>query len=237
MGFDYRLGYLDATWTEGLENPPSHRPNAVEVALEYASPGDVLQIADDNYTEPDADYPGLHTFIIAEVVEPGVFNGWDSNSNWDGIVRWREGYDPRVVAGRYPNLNFRIYRFPTPENPAPEPSALYIAPKARPLAPGDSASVVADGDTLNLRTGAGLDQGILGQLADGAIVTVTGEPIRADGHTWLPVRSSAGSGWVASEYLRYRSATDESGSAAVADSGSQPLFSYRALVPFIAIGD
>jgi hypothetical protein len=76
MGFDYRHGYLDH--------------GAVEVSLRQASAGDIIQIADDNYTDPDASYPGLHTFIISESNGDGTFDGWDSNAHWDGMVRFRE---------------------------------------------------------------------------------------------------------------------------------------------------
>lgn len=228
MGFDYRLGYLEA--------------GAKEISVEFARPGDIIQIADDHYTEPDADYPGLHTLIIAEVLEPGVFAGWDSNSNWDGIVRYRERYDPAEVAARYGNLNFRIYRFPTPEEPVVDPQALYVAPTPKLLAPGDIAVVLADGDTLNLREGPGLDRGILAQLPDGAVVTVTGGPIRAHGHTWVSVSSSAGSGWVASEYLSSRGSSADGAnpgteSAATSDGLARPLFNFRATVPFVSIGE
>ncbi|MFQ5382533.1 MAG: hypothetical protein ACE5EF_13070, partial [Dehalococcoidia bacterium] len=79
MGFDYRQGFFDA--------------GAVEVHLAEAAPGDVIQLADDSYTNPDADYPGLHTAIIVSVEGPGTFEVIDSNSQWDGIVRTRSGYD------------------------------------------------------------------------------------------------------------------------------------------------
>ena len=122
------------------------------MSVAKARPGDVVQIADDHYTEPDANYPGLHTFVIAEVVALGVFNGWDSNSNWDGVVRFREMYEPGKAAGRYPNLNYRIYRFPTPENPVPLADELVgISEKTWLPAVGDAAIVIAGGDSLNLR--------------------------------------------------------------------------------------
>ena len=50
IGFDYHYGYLEG--------------GAVEVSAAEAGPGDVIQIVNDNWTEPDADYPGLHTAII-----------------------------------------------------------------------------------------------------------------------------------------------------------------------------
>jgi hypothetical protein len=232
MGFDYRAGYLGATDTEtGLVDM-----GAKEIAVQFARPGDIIQIADDSYTEPDADYPGLHTFIISAVLEPGVFAGWDSNSNWDGMVRYRDVYDPRAVAARYPNLNFRIYRFPTPENPIVNPEEIYVAPTARQLAIGDSATVVADG-ILNLRAGAGLDQLKIGELRDGTVVTVVGGPIRAHGHTWVAISYTGGGGWVASEYLAYRGAASDTESAATTDGTTVPLYSFRTTIPLIAIGN
>ncbi len=224
LGHDYRLGYLEA--------------GAVEVSVAGAQPGDVVQIADDHYTEPDADYPGLHTFIISEVVALGVFNGWDSNSNWDGVVRFREQYEPAKAAGRYPNLNYRIYRFPTPENPFPAADELVGIPEKTWLpSVGDTAIVVAGGDSLNLRAGPGLTETVITQLRDGAAVTITGGPVRAFGHTWVSVSSSAGSGWVASEYLAKSTGGSDTKSAATVDGTSQPLSGYRTMIPFIAVGN
>lgn len=224
MGHDYHLGYLEA--------------GAVEVSVKNARPGDVLQIADDNYTAPDADYPGLHTFVIAEVLGDGLYNGWDSNSNWDGIVRYREKYDAYKAAGRYPNLNFRIYRFPTPDDPRPNANeGAPVAERARPLQVGDTAVVVADGDSLNLRSGPGLTESVITQLRDGTVVSVVGGPVRAYGHTWVQVTSTAGSGWVASEYLTQRTGDSNTRSAAAVDGSSEPLFGYRTTVPFIAVGN
>jgi hypothetical protein len=221
VGFDYRLGYLDS--------------GAIEVPIDLAEPGDIIQIADDNYTEPDADYPGMHTFMIAEVAGNGLFHGWDSNRNFDGMVAYREDYDPAAAAARYPNLNYRIYRFPTPDNPLPSIVRTFRpAPVARQFAPGDSAIVVADGDSLNLRNGPGLDQGVLTQLEDGSLVTIVAGPVRAFGHTWVQVSSGAGSGWVASEYLKL--ATDSTESAASSDGVARPLFAYRTLLPFVSNG-
>lgn len=224
LGHDYRLGYLEA--------------GAVEVSLGNARPGDIIQIADDHYTAPDADYPGLHTLIISEVVGPGLFNGYDSNANWDGMVRFREGYDPRQSAGRYPNLNYRIYRFPTPDNPNPVgDDEAGIRETSWLPAVGDTAVVVAGGDSLNLRAGPSLTERVITQLRDGATVTVTGGPVRAFGHTWVSVTSTVGSGWVASEYLAKSTGNSDTKSAAATDGGSQPLFGYRTLIPFIAVGN
>jgi hypothetical protein len=221
LGRDYRQGYFDA--------------GAVEVSVSQALPGDIVQIADDSYTEPDADYPGLHTFIITKPLGDGTFDGIDSNSQWDGMVRLRQAYDPAASAARYPNLNFHIYRFVGPTAPAPT-ATKSAAPttKTKQLAPGDRALVVAGGDPLNLRTAAGISAGIITQLPDGAVVTVMSQPTRADGHTWLQVSSTYGLGWVASEYLSIQGA-----SLATSTQGGStaPLYGYRSLVPFVTGGN
>ena len=218
IGFDYHLGYIEA--------------GAIEITLEGAGPGDIIQIADDNYTLADSDYPGLHTFIVSEVLGKGKFNGIDSNSQFDEMVRFREGYDPRAAAGRYPNLGARVYRFVTAESPAPKAGPIAAAPRAKALAPGDQAVVIADGTTLNLRAGPGLTEAVKTQLPDGTVVTVVSAPVPANGHIWLKVKSTYGEGWVASAYLSLKGTQTASGS-----SNARPLYSYRVLTPGIAVGN
>src|SRR5690348_7796343 len=75
MGFDYRQGFFDA--------------GAVEVSTAAAQPGDIIQIADDNDTSPDASYNGLHTAIILVNHGDGTFDVIDSNRDFDGVVHQR----------------------------------------------------------------------------------------------------------------------------------------------------
>lgn len=97
MGFGYRTGYLEA--------------GAVEVPLEAARAGDVIQLIDDRDDGPDADHMGMHTSIIVNAETPGVFRVIDSNLAFDGVVRLREGYNPLALAARYPNISVHVYRF------------------------------------------------------------------------------------------------------------------------------
>lgn len=56
---------------------------------------------------------------------------------------------------------------------------------------------------LNVREGAGLSYSVIVTLWDGAVVTITGDPVAASGFTWYPIRTGYGTeGWVAGEYLR-----------------------------------
>ena len=217
MGFDYRQGYLDS--------------GALEVSITEAGPGDIVQIADDKNTDPNADYAGLHTFIITENLGKGVFNGIDSNQNYDGMVRRRDGYDPRVIAARYSYLNFHIYRFPVPGGVKPSGVLPGSAPAVTRPAPitGQRAIVSADGDGLNLRKTPGGD--VIRAIPDGTIVVVTSTaPVSAGGRQWVSVSSPQGEGWVAAEYLRTSSASAQS------SGKSAPLLLYRSHVAFVTSG-
>ena len=66
---------------------------------------------------------------------------------------------------------------------------------------GIGTAVVVDADALNLRTAAGLTSEIVTELANDTTATITADPVEADGYTWYPVATNAGSGWVAGEYL------------------------------------
>src|SRR6185312_9026007 len=81
IGFDYRQGYFDA--------------GATEVSAADAQQGDIIQIANDADTSPDASY--------------------------DGLVHERDGYDPGDRASAN-GLSFHIYRITG--TPAPAPQAI-----------------------------------------------------------------------------------------------------------------
>lgn len=225
MGYDYRLGFLEA--------------GAVEVSSEDARAGDIIQIADDAYTLPDADYDGLHTFIIVANRGDGVFDGIDSNSNFDGMVRLREGYVPGDAAARY-GLDFHIYRFPAGASPQSAANA-EGAPATVTLARGDRA-VVASPEGLNLRNAPGIDQPVIAVLKDKTAVTVLSEaPVTLNGRKWLSVRTPVGDGWVAADFVRPHPGGPVTASGNTTDTpgGSQgqgrPLTRYRVVVASVAI--
>ncbi len=218
MGFDYRQGYFEA--------------GAVEVNPDDAVSGDVIQIANDRYTAPDADYEGLHTFIITKNNGNGSFDGIDSNQNYDGVVHTRVDYRPADKISKSPGLNYHIYRFPV--SGAPKPTGTVTAPVSqRALRAGDRAVVTAQGEGLNLRTAAGTDSTAIGRLPDGTLVTITSPvPVSATGREWVQVSSPSGDGWVASEYLKLQ----QSGAPASSSGPSRPLLPFRAFIPVIATG-
>jgi len=212
VGFDYRLGYLEA--------------GAVEVSLEQAGPGDIVQIVRDTWTSPNADYSGLHTAIILRKNTDGSFDVIDSNQQWDGMVRLRTGYNPRVIAAER-GLNFHIYRFTSgsvPTNltktatPAPTPPASLVT--------GDRATVNTPGECLNLR--AEPFGPVISCLPHSAGLTIIANPMTANGLSWVKVQAASGAGWVASQYLQKEpSATAEKTGTGTA----KPVFQFRAFIP------
>ncbi|MGH2632570.1 MAG: hypothetical protein ACRDG3_04100 [Tepidiformaceae bacterium] len=179
VGFDYRQGYFDA--------------GATEVSVADAQQGDIIQVANDADTLPDASYDGLHTAIILRNDGGGIFDVVDSNMNFDGIVHERDNYDPGAKAAAN-GLSYHIYRITG--TPAAAPQAV---PPAS-FAVGDRAVTNTPGDVLNLRPTAGFD-GKLGTLPDRTLVTILSAPIADGGYHWVQVSTPVGNGWVASEFL------------------------------------
>lgn len=210
IGFDYREGFFEA--------------GAIEVTVTEARSGDIIQIANDAYTAPDADYSGLHTAIILDNHGDGTFRVIDSNANWDEMVSIRENYDPRAAADRY-GLNFHIYRITdAPATPSAVARTVPEVPLGDPtLRVGDTARVSTGSDVLNLRPAPGLTTDIPKQLSSGTIVTVLSEVTQKDGLSWVKVATPAGEGWVAAQYL-----TKVSASAPASSGGeARPILMYR----------
>lgn len=211
VGFDYREGFFEA--------------GAIEVTIDEAQPGDVIQLADDSYTAPDAGYDGLHTAIIYEVLGDGLFMVIDSNANFDEMVSTRL-YDPAAAAARYSNITFHIYRFgdfpaDAPRVPAPAPAV------AVPLEVGDTATVNTPGECLNIRASAGRSAQQFNCLPHGTVVKVTSETAVVDGLSWVKVSANGVTGWVASDYLRK---TEAQGSGV---GPTRPAQTFRLFIPLI----
>ena len=209
VGFDYRFGYLDA--------------GAIEVTLAEAGPGDIIQIADDDWSTADADYNGLHTAIILSANGNGTFEVIDANQNWDGMVNTRSNYDPAARAAAN-GLDFHIYRFGA--DPALAAPAKPVVTTADPVVTGDLARINTPGDCLRLRTApAGTITHCLGHNTQ---VTVTGPAQVVDGVSWVPVSTPGGPGWMASAFL-----LKEVPQASAGPSGTgpvKPLLRYRSFV-------
>ena len=211
VGFDYRQGFFDA--------------GAIEVSIADAGPGDIVQLASDSWTSPDADYSGLHTAIILESNGDGTFDVIDSNQLWDGIVRLRPGYDPVALASAR-GLDFHIYRITAGAAPPATAQAPQPAPTAVTLQAGDRARVNTPGECLNLRTEP--VGNVITCVPHGTGATIVGSPVTAAGMTWIQVQTPNGTGWMAAAYLQKEPSAPASPSGA---GGVSPVFQYRAFVP------
>ena len=220
MGFDYRQGYFDA--------------GAIEVSAANARPGDLIQVAKDSDSGPNADYPGLHNSIIMANLGGGLFDIIDSNQNFDGVVHVRKNYSPSAAAARY-GLDVHIYRIVAGASArsgpgtAAAPPALAAPAPGQLLAVGEKARVYTPGDVLNLRAGAGRDASVTAKLAHGTAVTVLSGPTANSGLAWLKVSTPSGEGWVAAEFL-----TRDTPVTSSAGSPAKPLLQYRSFIPLTA---
>jgi uncharacterized protein YgiM (DUF1202 family) len=71
-------------------------------------------------------------------------------------------------------------------------------------------------DVLRLRSAPAMSGAVLADLPQGTTLTVTGMPVGADGYTWYPVTTSAGTaGWVAGMYLAGGSGGSTSGNLVI----------------------
>ncbi|MGH2611250.1 MAG: SH3 domain-containing protein, partial [Tepidiformaceae bacterium] len=214
IGFDYRQGYFEA--------------GAVEVTdLAEVRAGDIIQVALDSWTSPDADYPGLHTSIVLTNLGDGTFDVIDSNQNWDEMVRLRPDYNPFEAAARY-GLQVHIYRIPGDGSTANLPPSA-VPPSGAEFAAGETGTVNTPGECLRLRTGGGLGEGIITCLPDGTRFTVIAKTVAVGGRHWAKIRTEAGAeGWVATEYVIKDSVPASSA------GGGQPILQYRAVTPGVS---
>ena len=221
IGFGYVSGFYEA--------------GATEVPLSEAQQGDVIQIADDENAGPGVDYPGLHTGLVLERFDDGTFTIIDSNSQWDGVVRIRYGYDPIASANRYSGLEVHAYRIPTDGEFVPIPPT--EAPEPETFSVGDTAVVTPGGGCLNLRSDATLAGSIVTCLPEGAELTVLSEPVEADGWAWVAVHLSDGAaGWVASEYLSQTASVAPAAELEPEpDEEPEPEPVYRRVIPLLAV--
>lgn len=211
MGFGYHSGLIAG--------------GAEQVPLSNARTGDVIQIV--NPSDPDNFYPGMHTAIVHTNHGGGVFTVVDSNSQFNGIVRIRENYDPVYMANRahvHPNLEVRAYRFETfadgsgggGSSPTEPPSS---GGGNSSFEEGDTVETVTGANCLNVRSRASTSAGVVRCVPDGTEMEVLNGSAQANGYTWISVQLSDGTtGWAADAFVE---AVDGSGSGA-GSGGNEP---------------
>lgn len=108
----------------------------------------------------------------------------------------------------------------TPNRTPPEPTPTLAANDVQPTATLDAVPVdtesgyqvvfVEQDDVLNIRSGAGVRNEIVGMLPPGATgVTLTGAGQVVDGTLWVPVQAGSVRGWASSRFLSQSVASDD----------------------------
>lgn len=95
---------------------------------------------------------------------------------------------------------------PAANNPAPAVNATPTLPTPPPgvIAPGAQVIVSAFNNGANIRQDATTASNRVTTVADGTVLTITGESKDADGYTWWPVRGDGFEGWVAGSLIKAR---------------------------------
>jgi hypothetical protein len=102
--------------------------------------------------------------------------------------------------------------------------------------------LVADDDTLNVRSGAGVDNEVLGMVVPGTVVHRLGETEVVGSSVWAEIATPTGTGWVNATYLgavvgatafaaddRVGDLLDDFAAAIAADGDIRPMVSARGL--------
>jgi hypothetical protein len=114
------------------------------------------------------------------------------------VLRWRSPIDPNSTSNEG-TRNSLISSNPQTDSPVAQP---VVAQPAQAVATGTHKVLCEAGrQGLNLRPTAGLSAPSA-ILPCGGVLTVTGNPVTADGLLWSPVRYGQSSGWVASYLIR-----------------------------------
>ncbi|MBK9049500.1 MAG: hypothetical protein IPL78_00870 [Chloroflexi bacterium] len=97
--------------------------------------------------------------------------------------------------------------------PSPVPSAT-PEPEPTPFVPDDQTEFtvvyVSSDDVLNVRSGPGVGNGVVAELAPNATdITITGEGEMVEGSLWVPIAAGDAAGWVNSVYLTEAVTGDE----------------------------
>jgi N-acetylmuramoyl-L-alanine amidase len=134
--------------------------------------------------------PSINCEIIMSVPQGTVVNLLDGPTASDGFHWWHVTFDDHE--------GFMAGEFLEPvsgSGPSPQPCSSGCG-----LLKGDDAVVTSD--TLNLRSGPGLNCPIIAVMPHGAHVEVLDDPIQADGFHWYKVSFNGQIGFAAGEFMQ-----------------------------------
>ncbi len=201
------VGYsLD--WDGAFVNSLTFR---VEVSTDMETWKVVSEIEHPYYVQPGAPLPQLDIDVVIVPVEARYVKYWEPpDGDWNG---WGDFFRLRAYAlmeGPVATVSLTttlFYQFPDTATFAatressptltPEPEQPTRTPLPKLTVGGKARVHVIRDDTLNVRSGTGLQLAILEKLADGTVVTLLEGPVEAEGYTWWRVRTPRRTeGWV-----------------------------------------
>jgi hypothetical protein len=116
------------------------------------------------------------------------------------VLRWRSPIDPNSTSNEGTRNSLVSTTSQTDDPPVVQP---VVAQPTKAVAVAGTHKVLCEtgNQGLNLRPTAGLSSPIA-ILPCGGVLTVTGNPVTANGLLWSPVNYGQSSGWVASYLIR-----------------------------------
>lgn len=206
---DYRLQALGQSDSSGTEvatwygvyaritnlsaHPAVFSPNAMELADTTGEPWDNIMAL----TAPDPD-------LSREVMPGASREGWAAFQLRPYVTNFTVRIMPSAVADepRYVSLDGSgsSGSSSSTTNGSSTPAA---STDNTPLAIANGGSVTVNDSRVNLRKEPKTGSGIVAELAKGTVLTVTGEPVEADGYRWYPVTvvETGDSGYVVQDYI------------------------------------
>lgn len=143
-------------------------------------------------------------FVVGEYVTPTTALNLRSGAGltYSVIAVLWEGAQLSVTGGPVAASGYTWYPVETTSGTTGWVAGDYLKPLGTLPSRFPVGSSVQATTSLNLRSDPGLSASIIVVLWPGALLTITGAPVSADGYSWYPVKTTYGTtGWVAGNYL------------------------------------
>jgi uncharacterized protein YgiM (DUF1202 family) len=176
----YGTGWVVENWVAKYTAPA---PAPAKFAI-----GDAIRITD---TMNRRSSPGTGSNVIGQFTAGATGKVLEGPRDASGYTWWRMETTSGTGWGAQNWVEKTSSAPPPSEEPTPPPATGRFVN-------GDTVRVT---EPLNMRTSASTGAGIIATLPVGTTATVVGGPTTASGYTWWRIQASAGTGWVAENWL------------------------------------